>query len=76
MATTYRESIFETLGVTAIRKPPTGEASLARSFIAGDFDLGFLKGGITIASGGLLSTINGLAKLGVEILNTTSSKLT
>ena len=72
MATTYRESIFETLGVTSSNpNPPTGEASLARSFIAGDFALGFLKGGITIASGGLLSTINGLAKLGVEILNTT-----
>ncbi|MCJ1346339.1 hypothetical protein MMC31_004554, partial [Peltigera leucophlebia] len=72
MATTYRESIIETLGVTSSNpSPPTGEASLARSVIAGDFALGFLKGGITLASGGLLSTINGLAKLSVEILKST-----
>lgn len=73
MATIYRESIFEPLGMTSSNSsPPTGEAELARSVIAGDFALSFaLKGGITIPSGGLLSTINDLAKFGVGILNST-----
>lgn len=73
MATIYRESIFEPLGMTSSNSSsPTGEAELARSVIAGNFDYGFaLKGGITIPSGGLLSTINDLAKFGVAILNST-----
>lgn len=73
IATIYRESIFEPLGMTSSNSSaPTGEAELARSVIAGDFAYGFaLKGGITTPSGGLFSTINDLAKFGIGILNST-----
>ena len=73
MATIYRESIFEPLGMTSSNSSaPTSEAELARSVIAGSFDLDFdLKGGIITPSGGLFSTINDLAKFGVAILNST-----
>ncbi len=72
MATIYRESIFETLGMTSSNSSaPTGEAELARSVIAGDFYSFALNGGISVPSGGLFSTINDLAKFGVGILNST-----
>ena len=73
MATIYRESIFETLGMTSSNATvPTGEAELARSVIAGDFVYSFgLNGGVTVPSGGLFSTTNDLAKFGVGILNYT-----
>ena len=73
LATIYRESIFEPLGMTSSNSSaPTSEAELARSVIAGSFDLDFdLKGGIITPSGGLFSTINDLAKFGVAILNST-----
>ena len=73
MATIYRESIFEPLGMASSNSSaPTGEAELARSVIAGDLASGFAReGGITTPSGGLFSTINDLAKFGVGILNST-----
>lgn len=73
MATIYRESIFETLGMTSSNSTvPTGQAELARSVIAGSFVYSFgLNGGATVPSGGLFSTINDLAKFGVGILNST-----
>ncbi|MCJ1348949.1 hypothetical protein MMC31_007182 [Peltigera leucophlebia] len=73
MATIYRESIFEPLGMTSSNSsPPTGKAELARSVIADDFAWEFaLKRGDTIPSGGLFSSINDLAKFGVGILNST-----
>ncbi|KAL9131308.1 MAG: hypothetical protein Q9217_000743 [Psora testacea] len=68
----YRESIFEPLGMTSSYSTvPTGEAELARSVIAGDPAHFALEGGFTIPSGGLLSTINDLAKFGVGVLNST-----
>lgn len=73
MATIYRESIFETLGMTSSNSTaPTGDAELARSVISGDFVYSFaLNGGVTVPSGGLFSTINDLAKFGIGILNST-----
>lgn len=73
MATIYRESIFEPLGMTSSNSSaPTGKAELARSVIAGDFTYGFaLEGGLSTPSGGLFSTVNDLAKFGVGILNST-----
>lgn len=69
MATIYRESIFETLGMTSSNSTaPTGEAELARSVIAGSFVFNFA---VTVPSGGLFSTINDLAKFGIGILNST-----
>jgi CubicO group peptidase (beta-lactamase class C family) len=73
METIYRESIFEPLGMTSSNSShPTGKAELARSVIAGEPAAGFaLEGRVTIPSGGLLSTINDLAKFGINILNST-----
>ena len=73
MATIYHESIFEPLGMTSSNSSaPTGEAELARSVIAGNFDSDFgLEDGIVTPSGGIFSTINDLAKFGVAILNST-----
>lgn len=72
MATVYRESVFEPLGMTSSSSsPPTGDAELARSVIPGDLAIFAMDGGVTIPSGGLLSTINDLAKFGVGILNST-----
>lgn len=74
MATIYRESIFEPPGMTSSNSShPTGEAELARYVIPGDLvQAGFINGSDLFApSGGLLSTINDLAKFGVGILNST-----
>lgn len=73
MATVYRESIFEPLGMTSSNSsPPTGKAELARSVIAGNFTKDFgLEGGVSTPAGGLFSTVNDLAKFGVGILNST-----
>ncbi|BDD59023.1 hypothetical protein MAP00_004257 [Monascus purpureus] len=69
----YQESVFDPLGMTSsYSNHPTGEAEVARSVISGDPDAGFaLDGGSTTPSGGLLSTINDLTKLGIGILNST-----
>lgn len=70
ISTIYRESIFKPLGMASSNSsPPTGKAELARAVIAGsDFAL---DDDVTTPSGGLLSTINDLAKFGVGILNST-----
>jgi CubicO group peptidase (beta-lactamase class C family) len=73
MATIYQESVFEPLGMTSSNSTyPTGGDELARSVIAGPPAAGFaIDTGATTPSGGLLSTINDLAKFGTAILNYT-----
>ena len=72
IATIYRESIFERLGMTSsISSIASDNAKLARSVIAGDFAVFSADGGFTTPSGGLFSTINDLAKFGIAILNST-----
>lgn len=73
MEVVYRKYIFEPLGMTSSNSSyPTGEAELARSVIAGDPNLNFAANvGILTPTGGLLSTINDLAKFGLAILNST-----
>lgn len=71
----YRESIFEPLGMmSTYSTAPKDEAGLARSVIAGDLILDFVQDdptSLAIPSGGILSTINDLAKFGLAILNST-----
>ena len=76
IATIYRESIFKPLGMTSSNSShPTGKAERARSVITDETN--FLgadttpENEIAIPSGGLLSTVNDLAKFGVGILNST-----
>lgn len=73
MATIYRESIFELLGITSSNSSPAmGKAKLAHSVIAGDFTKDFsLEGSITASANGLFFTVNDLAKFGIGILNST-----
>ena len=73
MPALYRESIFEPLALSSSNSTtPTGDGEIARSVIPGEPSLGFdIDAGIVVSSGGLLSTINDLAKLGVGILNST-----
>lgn len=72
----YNEYVFEPLNMTSSNASvPTGREELERSVIPGEFAVDFgIEGGITIPSGGLFSTINDLAKLGVGILNSTLLK--
>lgn len=72
IATIYRESIFEPLGMTSSNSSVASDkAKLARSVIAGDFAFYSIDSGFTIPSGGIFSTINDLAKFGIAILNST-----
>lgn len=69
----FREAIFEPLGMTSsnITAPP--ESLFSRSVIVGDdpaINFAF-DGGITSPAGGMFSTTNDLAKLGIGILNGT-----
>ncbi|KAF7596812.1 hypothetical protein BBP40_012411 [Aspergillus hancockii] len=69
----YQDSIFEPLGMTSsLSNPPKGgDQNLARSVVAGPVEQFAIDAGVTKASGGLLSTTNDLAKLGVALLNST-----
>ncbi|KAE8349874.1 beta-lactamase/transpeptidase-like protein [Aspergillus coremiiformis] len=69
----YQESVFEPLGMTSsLSNPPaTNDPNRARSVIAGPIEGFAIDAGVTKSSGGLLSTTNDLAKLGVAILNAT-----
>ena len=69
----YRDSIFGPLGMnSSYSRPPTGDAEIARGVVPGSFEETFgSDGGITTPSGGLISTLEDLAKLGVGILNST-----
>lgn len=69
----FRESILTPLELTSSNYTyPTSEVDFARSVIPGDPSLVFaFDGGFTIASGGIFSTINDLAKFGLAILNST-----
>ena len=70
----YIDSIFKPLGLTYTNSSVPPKAEFARSVIPGGdpiaavFDL---DGGISIPAGGLFSTVNDLAKVGVSILNST-----
>ncbi|GMG12014.1 unnamed protein product [Aspergillus oryzae var. brunneus] len=69
----YQEIVFEPLGMTSSLSDPPAEndPNRARSVIAGPIEGFAIDAGVTKASGGLLSTTNDLAKLGVAILNST-----
>lgn len=69
----YNDYVFGPLNMTSSSpSTPTGREELERSVIAGDFATQFgLKDGLATPSGGLFSTVNDLAKLGVGILNST-----
>ena len=71
--TIYRESIFDPLGMkSTYATVPQSEDEIARGVIAGEPSLGFAAdAGVTLPSGGILSTANDLAKFGVGILNST-----
>ncbi|KAK5171912.1 uncharacterized protein LTR77_003549 [Saxophila tyrrhenica] len=65
----YEDLIFGPLGMSSSSAfSPTESAKLARSVILEGFDLDF---DLTVPSGGLLSTINDLAKFGTALLNAT-----
>jgi CubicO group peptidase (beta-lactamase class C family) len=67
----YREKIFEPLGMDSSNSttPPTSE--WFRAVIPGETHNFDFEAGIFVSSGGLASTPNDLAKLGVGILNST-----
>ncbi|KAE8315995.1 beta-lactamase/transpeptidase-like protein [Aspergillus transmontanensis] len=69
----YQESVFEPLGMTSSLSDPPAEndPNRARSVVAGPIEGFAIDAGVTKTSGGLLSTTNDLAKLGVAILNST-----
>ncbi|KAB8262339.1 beta-lactamase/transpeptidase-like protein [Aspergillus pseudonomiae] len=69
----YQDSVFEPLGMTSSLSDPPAEndPNRARSVIAGPIEGFAIDASVTKGSGGLLSTTNDLAKLGVAILNST-----
>jgi len=69
----YQDSVFEPLGMTSSYDAhPTDSAQVAHSVIVGDFAVDWaLETGFTTPSGGLLSTISDLSKLGIAIMNNT-----
>lgn len=70
----YSSAIFGPLGMSSsLDNAPTEGADFDRSVIPGDPEVSFITPGsqITVPSGGILSTINDLAKLGLGILNST-----
>ncbi|EXJ84280.1 hypothetical protein A1O3_04947 [Capronia epimyces CBS 606.96] len=73
LSAVYRDAVFEPLGMKSSNDThPTGKAELARSVISGDPAANFaLETGFTTPSGGILSTINDLSKLGIGIMNNT-----
>ena len=73
MSAVYRDAVFERLGMKSSNDThPTGKAELARSVISGNPAEDFaLETGFSTPSGGILSTINDLSKLGIGIMNNT-----
>lgn len=73
MSAIYQDSIFGPLGMhSSSDTHPTENPGLAHSVISGDPAQNFaLETGFTTPSGGILSTINDLSKLGLAILNNT-----
>jgi CubicO group peptidase (beta-lactamase class C family) len=69
----YRDAVFKPLGMkSSFSTHPTANPELAHSVIAGDPATGFaIETGFTTPSGGILSTISDLSKLGIGILNDT-----
>ncbi|KAF5855041.1 hypothetical protein ETB97_010203 [Aspergillus alliaceus] len=69
----WQESIFDPLEMTSsLSNPPAeNDSNRPRSVIAGPIEAFAINAGFTRPSGGLLSTINDLAKFGVAILNST-----
>jgi len=66
----YQDSVFEPLGMTSSYDAhPTDSAQVAHSVIVGDFAVDWaLETGFTTPSGGLLSTISDLSKLGIALM--------
>ena len=70
--TVYRESIFDPLSMdNSTSVIPTDEAKLRQCVIPGDPRAWGVDGNFSIPSGGLLSTLHDLDKLGLSILNAT-----
>ncbi|KAI1076799.1 beta-lactamase/transpeptidase-like protein [Whalleya microplaca] len=67
----YHKAVFDPLAMTrSTSKSPT-EKGYSGYVVAGDLSAFAFDGGITSSSGGVFSTTNDLAKLGVGILNST-----
>lgn len=68
----YHSDIFEPLGMTSSNSTTPPQSEWDRCVIPGDPALSFaFDAGLLVSTGGLLSTINDLARLGRGILNST-----
>lgn len=68
----YRSAIFEPLGMNSSNSTTPPQSEWDRCVIPGDPALSFaFDAGLLVSTGGLLSTINDLARLGRGILNST-----
>lgn len=69
----YQKTLFEPLNLTSSSASvPTSQEDLARSVVVGPPEAGFsVLPPISIPSGGIFSSTNDLAKLGISILNNT-----
>ncbi|KAF7513615.1 hypothetical protein GJ744_008909 [Endocarpon pusillum] len=67
----YRESIFDPLDMTNSNSSPPIQSEWSRAVIPGNLSYFAFDSDMTKSSGGLLSTTQDLAKLGVGILNHT-----
>lgn len=68
----YREGIFDPLGMVSSNSSTPPESEWDRCVIPGDPATSFdFNAGVLVSTGGLLSTTNDLAKLGLGILNST-----
>ena len=68
----YRESVFKPLRLqNTLSIPPSDPAVIDRTVIPGVLEEDLLNIPVTTPSGGLYSTINDLAKIGISILNST-----
>ena len=72
IAEVYPSSVFGPLGMTNSKSAPPPESEWSQCAIPKPAGPEFgAPGGLSISSGGLLSTVNDLAKLGIAILNNT-----
>lgn len=67
----FRDSIFDPLEMTSSNSTTPPQSEWSRSVIPGQLEYFAFDADISKSSGGLLSTINDLAKFGVALLNST-----
>ncbi|KAJ2968712.1 hypothetical protein NUW58_g10161 [Xylaria curta] len=67
----FQKAVFGPLGMTKTSSLSPTKSPYSGYVVAGDVEVFAFQGGITSSSGGIFSTTNDVAKLGISILNST-----